>query len=249
MPLRDHFHPPLSLRKSWESVHSAWAVMMVARLNGALLTSEFESEPNVHHGTQIEIDLDLATYQEEREPPTFGANGNHGGLATELRTYAPPAAPLTAEVAMADADTFEIEISKQEGGWKLVAVVGLVSPRNKDRPSARRAFATKVASYLQQGVSVVTVDIVTERNANLHEDLSDALRLPDSLDWASPTGLSAACYRLLRVDGKERLDMWPHGLALGAELPTVPLWLTPVLAVPLELELTYANACASLRIG
>jgi hypothetical protein len=51
------------------------------------------------------------------------------------------------------------------------------------------------------------------------------------------------------VEGKERLEMWPHELALGAELLTVPLWLEPNLAVPLELELTYANACESLRIG
>ena len=32
----------------------------------------------------------------------------------------------------------------------VVAAVELVSPRNKDRSSARRAFATKAASYLQQ---------------------------------------------------------------------------------------------------
>lgn len=248
MPLRDHFHPPLSLRKSWEGFHSAWAVMVVTRLNGTLLSPEFESEPNIHHGPQIEIDV--ATYEEDREPPSlFGTNGHNGGVATQLKTYAPPAPPLTCEVAMADADTFEVTVYKQEGGWKLVAAIELVSPANKDRSSHRRAFATKVASYLQQGVSVVVVDVVTERNANLHEDVSAALHLPDALDWASPTGLSAICYRLLRVEGKERLDMWPHQLALGAELPTVPLWLEPKLAVPLELEPTYTNTCESLRIA
>ena len=248
MPLRDHFHPPVSLRKSWESIHSAWAVMMVTRLNGALLSKQFESEPKVHHGSQIEIDL--ATYEEERDPvPSFGPNGSNGGVATQLQTYAPPVAPLAAEVVMADADTFEVNVYKQEGGWKLVAVVELVSPRNKDRSTARRAFATKVASCLQQGVSVIALDVVTERNANLHEDVANALHLPDALDWSSPTGLSAICYRLLRVEGKERLEMWPHPLTLGAELPTVPLWLEPKLAVPLELELTYTNTCESLRIA
>jgi hypothetical protein len=30
--------------------------------------------------------------------------------------------------------------------------------------------------------------------------------------------------------------------------PTVPLWLEPNLAVPLELELTYTQVCQSLRI-
>ncbi len=247
MPLRAHFHPPLSLRKSWESVHSAWAVMMVTRLNGALLSTRFESEPKVHHGSQVEIDV--ATYEEDRDPrPEFGTNGHNGGVATEVDVYAPPAPPLACEVVMTDADTFEINVYKQSGGLKLVAAIELVSPRNKDLSTARRAFATKVASYLQQGISVITVDIVTDRNANLHEDIANALRLPDALDWSSPSGLSAICYRLIRVDGKERLEMWPHELALGATLPTVPLWLEPKLAVPLELELTYTNTCDSLRI-
>ncbi len=51
MPLRDHFHPPLSDRKDWNGVHQAWAVTMVQRLNGVLLTSEYESLPDVHLGT------------------------------------------------------------------------------------------------------------------------------------------------------------------------------------------------------
>lgn len=248
MPLRDHFHPPLSNRKSWESIHHGWAFVIAQRLNGAILSDRYESESNIHHGSQLEIDV--ANYEEDRDSHQFGVNGNSGsgGVATQLQTYAPPAAPLAAEVVMADADTFEINIYKQEGGWKLVAAIELVSPANKNRSSHRRAFATKVASYLQQGVSVVTVDVVTERSANLHEDIANALRLPDELDWSSPTSLSAITYRLIRVEEKERLEMWPHVLTLGAELPTVPLWLEPKLAVPLELELTYTNTCESLRI-
>lgn len=67
------------------------------------------------------------------------------------------------------------------------------------------------------------MDIVTERTANLHDDIANALRLPDALDWSSPTGLSAICYRRIHIEGKERLEMWPHVLALGAALPAVPL--------------------------
>ena len=246
MPLLDHFHPPISLRKSWGSIHHGWAFVIAQRLNGGLLPERFESESNIHHGAEIEIDL--ATYEEERDLPAFGANG-HGSVATQTRTYTPPAAALVGEVVMEDADTFEINVYKQEGGWKLVAAVELVSPRNKDRSTARRAFATKVASYLQQGVSVVTVDVVTERHANLHEDIANTLHLSDSFDWSAPSGLSAVCYRLLRVDGKERLEVWPFALAVGSELPTVPLWLEPNFAVPLELELTYTNTCESLKVG
>ena len=44
---------------------------------------------------------------------------------------------------------------------RLVAVVELVSPSNKDRPESRRAFAAKTAAYLQRGVGLIILDIVT----------------------------------------------------------------------------------------
>jgi hypothetical protein len=45
------------------------------------------------------------------------------------------------------------------------------------------------------------------------------------------------------------LDVAAFPVGIGQELPTVPLWLNRDLAVPLELEFSYARACASLRIG
>jgi hypothetical protein len=250
MPLHDHFHPPLLNRKNWEGFHSGWAFLIAQRLNGNLLGAGYESESQIHVGTQVEIDV--ATHEENRGPNLFGTNGSNGNVATEVQTYAPPAPPLTGVVAFADADLFEVRIYKTDGVWKLVAAIELVSPANKDRPSTRRAFATKIASYLQKGVSIVVVDIVTSRLANLHDELVELLHLPDIFDWQSSTGLSAIGYRAVREKTveteSERLDVWPHQLTLGEPLPTVPLWLSSELAAPLELELTYANACQSLRI-
>ena len=42
---------------------------------------------------------------------------------------------------------------------------------------------------------------------------------------------------------------WAHALAVGRPLPTLPLWLTDKLAVPLELEVTYEEACRVLRLA
>jgi hypothetical protein len=149
-------------------------------------------------------------------------------------------------VSFTDPDLFEVQVYKDDGGWKLVAAIELISPSNKDRKTHRRAFTTKVASYLQKGVSVVTIDVVTERLANLHETLVERLDLPDQFKWRSPTDLSAMVSRVVKVDDRVHLDVWPFQLTLGAELPTVPLWINPNLAVPLELELTYTTTCQSL---
>lgn len=92
----------------------------------------------------------------------------------------------------------------------------------------------------------------------MHAELIERMHLPDVFEWSSPTGLSVVSYRAVQGaakpglavgDGKVRLDVWPLPLAVGAELPTVPLWLAADLAVPLELELTYAAACKSLWLG
>ena len=180
MPLRDHFHPPLLNRKSWKGFLSGWAFLMAQRLNGAMLSTGYESESQSHVGTQIEIDV--ATHEENRGVNLFGTNGSEGGIATEVQTYAPPTPPITGEAAFSDADLFEVRVYKTNDVWKLVAAIELVSPANKDRPSTRRAFATKVASYLQKGVSIVVVDTVTSRLANLHDELVELLHLPDQFD-------------------------------------------------------------------
>jgi hypothetical protein len=258
MPLHDHFHNPLKDYCPWTSFHSNWAVKMVDRLNAKLRTRDYRAHTEVHLGTQIAADI--GALERDRPPALFdphgtnglnGANGG-GGVAVAAEVYAPPVAILSAEVAFAEPDLFEVKVYRGGGTWTLVAAIELVGPSNKDQDETRRAFAIKCAAYLQKGVSVAVVDVVTERRANLHGDLADLLGLPAALAWESPSGLSAVAYRTAKKTGKERetvrLDVWPHPLAVGQPLPTVPLWLAPGMAVPLELEATYAAACDSLVI-
>ena len=73
---------------------------------------------------------------------------------------------------------------------ELRAAIELVSPANKDRAGSRRTFAAKCTGYLQHGISVVIVDIVTSRSANLHAALFDVLEVKGRrATWKSPTGL------------------------------------------------------------
>ncbi len=60
MPLRDHFHPPLSRRKNWEGFHGQWPAMVVQTLNQKL-PSRFEAEPSVC--VEPEIEADVATLE------------------------------------------------------------------------------------------------------------------------------------------------------------------------------------------
>jgi hypothetical protein len=46
----------------------------------------------------------------------------------------------------------------------------------------------------------------------------------------------------------QRVETWEHALAVGAALPTLPLWISEARYVPLELERTYEDTCRGLRI-
>jgi hypothetical protein len=44
MPLLDHFHPPLSLERRWESLHAAWSGSLADALNRVLPAGYFSEE-------------------------------------------------------------------------------------------------------------------------------------------------------------------------------------------------------------
>ena len=52
-----------------------------------------------------------------------------------------------------------------------------------------RLIVVKGAAYLQRGVSVVIIDAVTERLANMHEELINLLQLGPGLGWSSNSSL------------------------------------------------------------
>jgi hypothetical protein len=162
--------------------------------------------------------------------------------------WAPPRPPLVAPVDFSGLESIEVKVFDDEGGGRLVAAVELVSPANKDRPSHRAAFAAKCAAYLQQEVSVLIVDIVTERRTNLHRPLMDLLQLGEPAAAAVTSDLYAAAYRVVRAGERTQLEAWPTALAVGESLPKMPLWLRDDLAVPLDLEAGYRQACASLGV-
>ena len=57
MPLLDHFHPPLSETRNWESFHTSWASEIMAALNQEILPPGYFAETQVHFGSRVEIDV------------------------------------------------------------------------------------------------------------------------------------------------------------------------------------------------
>ena len=162
------------------------------------------------------------------------------------KVWAPPAADGVLPAVFPD--TFEVRVLSTDTGPKLVAAIELISPGNKDRPAERRAFATKCASYLYQGISVIIVDIVTNRRANLHNEILRVMEAADILQLPPELSLYAVAYQPLRRGKGDEIDVWRSPLALGQALPTLPLGLRADLVIPVDFEAAYAEACLRKRL-
>ena len=228
MPLRDHFRPPVWHQASWEGFHGGWPAIMVQQLCHEL-PPEFAAEPRVHLGAFFEIDVCL-----EEQTPVPGP--------------APPEPTSAVETDLSEQYEYEVLVYDKSRGRTLVAAVEIVSPANKDRPENRRAFVTKCAALLQQGVCVSIIDLVTTRHFNLYAELLDSIGQKDSSLAPTPPSIYAVTCRGRKVRERPRLEIWAYPLVVGHKLPSLPLWLRDDLAVSLDLEASYEETCRALRI-
>ena len=221
MPLLDHFRPPLSVRRHWHAFHNAWATYIASDLN-RVLPDDYFAEPNVKFG----IEIDVATFDEAGASSPRSSSVN-GGWTAPAPTQTIPISIIT--------DLLEVLVFGREGGPTLAGAIELVSPANKDRASHREAFVSKCAAYLQQGVGLLIVDVVTDR-------LAPTCTTSWSSPWVRRTAatwgaeLYACSYRPVMHDGEPSLDLLAASpdhrrrpahlatLAAGRSLPAGWIW-------------------------
>jgi hypothetical protein len=244
MPLRDHFRPPLDDATSWEGFHGGWPMVIVQQLRKQL-PAGYVAEPRVHSGSHVEIDV--ATFETDRSPSSHAADEGNGGVATAV--WSPPTPSVAVETTLPDYDEYEVRIYDAQRGRHLVAAIEIVSPANKDLPEHRNVFIAKCAALLQKGVAVSIVDLVTVRRFNLYAELLAFIGHGDPTLGDEPSHLYAASCRWIKKGKSTVLECWSNVLVVGQPLPTLPLWLTEDLSVPLDLERSYEQACHDLWIA
>jgi hypothetical protein len=246
MPLRDHFHPPVSKRSSWEGFHGGWPSVIVQRLE-PILPDGFVAEPRVHLGSYYEID-GLTSKQNIAGEPVFGSNReSNAGIVIAIQAL--PAPTLTLDTDFPEQYAYEVLVFDLERDRRLVAAVEIVSPANKDRPESRQLFVAKCFNLLQQGICLSIVDLVTIRQFNLYADLLALLdRCDPAFGAAAPPTYAVTCRK--REAGRQtKLDTWSFPLAVGQPLPSLPVYLSETQTVTLDLEASYEETCRVLRIS
>src|SRR5262249_55795317 len=148
------------------------------------------AEERTHSSNRIEIDV--ATFEKDSPSPSSWPNdGPAVGISS--RVWAPPAPAMILPSVFPE--DFEVLVLSTRSGPTLVAAIELVSPRNKDRPAGRRAFANKCASPLHQGIGLIVMDIVTERLANLHNETMRVMETDAKYLFPADVPLYAVAYR------------------------------------------------------
>ncbi|MGL6076357.1 MAG: DUF4058 family protein [Fimbriiglobus sp.] len=245
MPLRDHFRPPVVKKSSWEGFHAMWPASIVRQLR-SVLPAGYVAEPRVHLGTAMEIDIGaIETHDSESSEPSR-TSAIHSSDGSALWTA--PSPMMVVETDPPEEYEYEVRIYDIDRDRELVAAIEIVSPANKDRPESREAFVAKCAALLKAGVAVSIVDLVTVRRFNLYAQLMTFIRHPDSSMSLDSPAIYVASVHWPTLGSRARLTAWSRELVIGQSLPELPLWLRHDLAIPVNLEDGYEQACHDLWI-
>jgi hypothetical protein len=126
-------------------------------------------------------------------------------------------------------------------GHRLVAILEVVSPANKDRVDRVEDFAAKVVAALDAGVHVLVVDLFPPGPRDpygLHGVIHQRMEQSDEpYDLPADEPLTLASY----VAGP-RVDAYLEHVGVGAPLPEMPLFIRPDRYVNVPLEATYSSA-------
>jgi len=234
MPLHDW-----SETRGWEGVHLLWIAELLRWIKPRL-PAEYRayvgSWPVIGVGSGSDSRPDLGVFDRPGKTP-----GHPPTIVEERETTEPDVQIALATIE--PATTLFIE----RAGF-LVAAVELISPRNKDRPSSRSLYLSRYAGYLLGSINLLLVDVHRRPAA-----FSFADGIAEELGFAQapcPAPLAVA-YRVgdPAPTGGRFLAIWKRPLAVGSPLPTLPLPLTVDLAVPVDLEQTYARAAADAYLA
>jgi hypothetical protein len=125
----------------------------------------------------------------------------------------------------------------RHGAGRVVAVIEVVSPGNKDSRHALRSFVEKVIALLGRGVQLLHVDPFPPSPRDpqgLHKAIRDELQ-QEPFELPADRPLTLAAY-----SGGPTLAAFVQPVGVGEELPDMPLFLEPDAWLPVPLAATYS---------
>jgi hypothetical protein len=220
----------------YHDFHVCWIPEIRRVLNGGLLPEGYYALAEQHAGRAI---ADVLTLHGSPAPPEpLPLPPATGGTAV---AEAPPRVRHRETVAPTTRALRRTLAIRHVSGHRLVALLEILSPANKDRAQSVEEFATKALDALDFGVHVLLVDLFPpgpyDRDG-IHGILRQRLRCSDEpYEPPADEPLTLASYA-----AGMGVEMFVEHVAVGAALPDMPLFLRPDRYVTVPLEATYQAA-------
>jgi hypothetical protein len=214
--------------------HNAWITELRNTLNGGLLPSGYYALGEQHAGRSIADVLTL--HASTPPPPPLPPAPATGGV---VLAEAPPRVRRKLS-ASASARLRRRTVSvRHVRGHRLVALLEIVSPANKDREEHVAELVNKLRSALELGVHVMVIDLLPpgpHDPLGMHGAVWSYFE-DEPYDLPEDEPLTVASY----LAGPP-VDAYLEHLAVGGTLPTMPLFLRHDRFVNLILDATYLAA-------
>jgi hypothetical protein len=235
MPVHDWTHVPDGI---YHAFHVAWIPRVQEALNNGLLPQGYYALAEQHAGYAIADVLTLhgSPAPAASEPPSMPPPT--GGIAV---AEAPPKVRQRQTVEGSVRARRRTLAIRHISGHRLVAILEILSPANKDRRESVEEFASKAVSALDAGVHVLVVDLFPPGSNDpqgIHAIIRQRLDLSEE-PYQLPEGepLTLASYA-----AGPGIEIYIEHVGVGALLPDMPLFLRPDRYVNVPLESTYQEA-------
>jgi hypothetical protein len=212
---------------TYHNFHYRWVAAIMDRLNAGLLPPDYFAMAEQVIGTP---EADVVTLQVGPRPAR-GPGGNGVAVATEK--------PRVRFVIPADPERYARKTNKvvvrHELG-RVVAVIEVVSPGNKDRKHSFATFVEKARDLILQGVNLLLVDPFPpgpHDPQGVHKALWDQF-VDHEFALPADKPLTVAAYQVEPIK-----TAYVEPIAVGDLLPEMPVFLDGEAYVPLPLEETY----------
>jgi hypothetical protein len=210
--------------------HQCWVVAIGDALNAGLLPPSSMAMVEQVTDRPITEVVPLQAHEPEGQP--------EGGTAIAT---APPTARLIAKIERVNYAKRADRVVIRHGRGKVVAIIEILSPGNKDSRAALRSFVEKAADILNQGVNLLVVDLFppTARDPQgIHKAIWDELC---DEPFQAPPGKSLIVASYI---GGDIPTAYVESVGIGDPLPSLPIFLSETRYIPAPLEATYQEAWA-----
>ena len=212
--------------------HNGWIIHLSESLNSGLLPEGYYAMSEQHAG---QIIPDVLTLQREEWEPD--ARPHSGALAV---VEAPPGTKITQSLENEASYSLRQKTLaiRETGSDRLVAIIEIVSPSNKDRSQSVDDLTAKLHSALKARVHVLLLDLIPPGPHDPH-GIHGALCEAYGLEYEQPVDepLTMSAYVADR-----RPTAYVEPVAVKQSLIDMPLFVDVDWYVPAPLESTYMQA-------